>query len=84
MRATCYLRIARTVRGYRFAATTKPTFDPLRAGYDALPTVMVRLNLELPADAFNPVDAVADVVLEAGMAVVVEADEMPEPEPVAS
>ena len=89
MRATCYLRIARTGRGYRFTATTKPTFDPLRAGYDALPTVMVRLNLELPADAFNPIDGVADVVIgPAQLAVLVEAGVVPEPlpdaEPVAS
>ena len=85
MRATCYLRIAKTARGYRFASTTKPTFDPLRTGFDALPTVLVRLNLELPADAFNPIDAVADVVIAPpDMTVIVVPEPLPDVEPVAS
>lgn len=51
----CYLRIAPTTRGFRVAATTKPSSTPLsEADGTPMPTLQVGLMLKLPAGAFEP------------------------------
>lgn len=65
-RATCYLRIAKGPRGVKFAATAKPSADPLRTGSgyqaDSLPTRQIKLVLDLPEDFFGP-DATVTVAV---------------------
>lgn len=59
MKATAYLRIAKTERGVGFGATSKPNHNPLQDGRgNTLPTVCVKLVLDLPADFFDPAVAV--------------------------
>lgn len=57
-RATCYLRIAKGPRGTKFAATGKPSAEPLRSGSglnaESLPTRQIKLVLDLPEDFFGP------------------------------
>lgn len=64
MRATCYLRVAKTSRGFRFSAASKSTATPLAdgAGYP-ITTKLIKVNLELPADMFGPdAEAIVDVM----------------------
>lgn len=66
MRATVYLRIAQTSRGYRFAATAKPSGIPLTdQAANVLPTIEFGLALDLPAGAFD-VPIVATVPIPDG------------------
>jgi hypothetical protein len=62
VRARVYLRIAPTARGFKYAATGKPSSAPLMNGYDALPTIAFGFDVNLPAGAFNvPVVGKLDV-----------------------
>lgn len=71
MKDTCYLRIGKSRRGLLFNATTKESPTPLTtARGDPIPTVTVKLNLELPADLFGP-DAEADITVPEGLALIV-------------
>jgi|KBSMisStandDraft_5_1062788.scaffolds.fasta_scaffold280993_2 hypothetical protein len=72
MKAKVYLRMAATSRSFKYAATSKPSDQPL---YDqhgrALPTIAFALVLSLPGGAFQiptvgeveiPLDAIQPVV----------------------
>jgi hypothetical protein len=52
-RAKVYLRIAKTSRGYKYAATSKPSTAPLMNGYDPLPTIAFSFVVQLPEYAFD-------------------------------
>lgn len=62
MKATVYMRVAKTARGFKYAATGKPSRVPLMNGDEPLPTVAFALVLALPADAFT-VPVVAEIEL---------------------
>ena len=63
MKATVYLRMAQTSRGFRYAATSKPSSTPLFDPHgEALPTIAFALSLTLPPGIFN-VPVVAEVVV---------------------
>lgn len=60
MRARVYLRIAPTARGFKFAATGRPSSTPLMNGIEALPTLAFAIDLRLPTGAFE-IPVLADV-----------------------
>lgn len=65
MKARVYLRVAPTARGFRYAATGKPSSLPLMNGNDVLPTIAFAIDLNLPADAFRiPLICSLDLSLE--------------------
>jgi hypothetical protein len=82
MKATCYLRIAKGPRGFKFIATSKPSADPIKTGSyaDALPTRQIKLQLELPPGFFGP-DATVDVEVPEGAGEILVEVEAPEHEP---
>lgn len=60
----CYLRIAPTARGWKFAASQKQPVEPLRSsGYasEPLPTICFKLALSIPHDAWDPPVAVVAI-----------------------
>lgn len=65
MRAVCYLRVAKSARGFVFNATTKPSAAPLSSGSgpyaDPLVTRQFKLVLNLPDAAFNVVDGAVEI-----------------------
>lgn len=73
MRVTTYLRVAPTARGYKVQASNREPTEPLRAGYDALPTITFKLVLHIPPEAWNvqtveatvPIRAVTPIEAEA-------------------
>jgi hypothetical protein len=76
MKATCYLRIASGPRGYKFAATAKPSAQPISAGVgDALITRQIRLDLDLPPDFFRSAQVAVEVPDGAGELIEVEVAE---------
>lgn len=64
MKVRVYLRIAPTSRGFKVAATSRPSQAPLTAGYDVLPTIAFGLVFDLPREAFD-VPIVAEVAVNA-------------------
>jgi len=60
MKATCYLRVARTSRGFSFKASTKPGSAPIA---DGLRTRQIKLVLDFPNDAFSVIDAQAEIAV---------------------
>lgn len=68
MKVRVYLRVAPTSRGFKVAATSKPSTEPLRTqGYghnEALPTVAFAIVFDLPRGAFD-VPVVAEVAVDA-------------------
>lgn len=60
MRAVCYLRIAKKRRAqygkspFLFEVTASQSNAPIYSGSEPLPTVTLKLNLDMPADAFGP------------------------------
>lgn len=66
MKARVYLRVARTSRGFKFAATGKPSTTPLLNGSEVLPTIAFGLDLDLPVGAFHvPIVGQVDVPMVA-------------------
>jgi hypothetical protein len=67
MKVRVYLRIAPTSRGFRVAATSKPSTEPLRStsyGHaEALPTVAFGVLFDLPREAFD-VPVVAEIAVD--------------------
>jgi hypothetical protein len=54
MNATVYLRVARTGRGFKYSATTKPSREPLRtANNEPLATIAFGVRLVIPDNAFT-------------------------------
>jgi len=51
MTTRVYLRVARTQRGFTWAATAKPSLTPLLNGL--LPTLTFSVDVTLPDDAFD-------------------------------
>lgn len=76
MKARVYLRVAPTTRGWRFAATSKPSGMPLTAagGTEVLPTIAFGIDLELPPRAFDIPIAGTLVVPELALHAVPAAD----------
>ncbi|HET6867724.1 MAG TPA: hypothetical protein VFH80_17530 [Solirubrobacteraceae bacterium] len=58
MKAICYLRVARSPRGFVFGVTGKPSASPLTTGSynDPLVTRQFKLVLNLPDNAFRGLD----------------------------
>jgi hypothetical protein len=50
MKAVCYLRVARSSRGYVFNATTKPSASPLNSG-----SFVSRSSVKTRSDLFVPI-----------------------------
>lgn len=70
-----YLRIAPTSRGHKVQASARRSDEPLRAGYNALPTIQIALKLKLPDDAWNLPTAEAEVDPRAISAIEVAVEE---------
>jgi hypothetical protein len=55
MKVRVYLRVAPTSRGFRVAATTRPSSEPLRGSNgDGLQTFAFVVVFDLPANVFDP------------------------------
>jgi hypothetical protein len=79
MKATVYLRMAPTSRGFKYAATSKPSNTPLFVGNEALPTVAFALVLSLPPHMFS-VPVVGEIEITHGdltPMIVAELEEQP-------
>jgi hypothetical protein len=61
MKAVCYLRVAKTDRGFTYGATSKASTAPLVQGNWQLPTRQFKLVLNLPDNAFNAVDGSVEI-----------------------
>lgn len=62
MKTTIYLRVARTSRGAKVAASTKPNHAPLQSGSSwkakVLPTAAFAITLDIPNEAFYQAEQV--------------------------
>jgi len=67
MKATFYLRVAKSQRGFLFNATRRPSTQPLSStSYgDPLPTRQIMVRLTLPDDLFTGLDATVDLAVPA-------------------
>lgn len=81
MRVTVYLRLAQNpdTGNVTAAATVQPSMTPLKDSYgNPLPTRSWKMQLDLPADTFSPMD-MGQLTLTAGTAVVPPSEVVEEP-----